>query len=149
MTWSTPERCQAEVLLTVCGAIVVSGLGRVATAHQIAPWSEDLTCLSHDAVGAAFRSTSAECFSHFQSDLDVAQRHKLDGRTQQKVLSAASCRAGHGHGPVELWTCKTLARRALPKVNDSISADRHVEKTSPIVYLWSNLHSYFIVQLSL
>ena len=87
-------------------------LGRVATAHQIAPWSEDLTCLSHHAVGAAFRSTSAECFSHFQSDTDVAQRRKLAGRTQQKVLSAASYRAGDGHGPIALEVRKTAAERA-------------------------------------
>ena len=79
MTWSTPERCQTEVLLTVCGAIVVSGLGRVATAHQIAPWSEDLTCLSHHAVGGAFRSTSAECLSHFLSDMVIVQRRKSIG----------------------------------------------------------------------
>ena len=54
-----PERCETEVLLTVCTVVVVGGLGRVATARQIAPWSEDLTCLSYHAVGAAFRSTSA------------------------------------------------------------------------------------------
>ena len=112
MTWSTPERCETEVLLTAFSAVEVGGLGRVATAHQIAPWSEDLTCLSHHAVGAAFRSTSAECFSHFQSDTDVAQRRKLAGRTQQKVLSAASYRAGDGHGPIALEVRKTAAERA-------------------------------------
>ena len=88
MTWSTPERCQTEVLLTVCGAIVVSGLGRVATAHQIAPWSEDMTCLSHHAVGAALRSTSVGGLSHFQSDLGIAQRRQLNTGTHRKLLSA-------------------------------------------------------------
>ena len=103
MTWSTPERCQTEVLLTVCGAIVVSGLGRVATAHQIAPWSEDLTCLSHHAVGAALRSTSVGGLSHFQSDLGIAQRRQLNLRTHRKLLSAEIRLAGHGYGPIELW----------------------------------------------
>ena len=112
MTWSTPERCETEVLLTVCGAIEVSGLGRVATAHQIAPWSEDLTCLSHHAVGAAFRSTSVGGFARSQSDMGIAQRRKLAGRTQQKVLSAASYRAGDGHGPIALEVRKTAAERA-------------------------------------
>ena len=112
MTWSTPERCQTEVLLTVCGAIVINGLGRVATAHQIAPWSEDLTCLSHHAVGAAFRSTSVGGFARSQSDMGIAQRRKLAGRTQQKVLSAASYRAGDGHGPIALEVRKTAAERA-------------------------------------
>ena len=37
--------------MTVCIAVEVGCLGRVATVHQIAPWSEDLT----HAVGAAFR----------------------------------------------------------------------------------------------
>ena len=35
----TPELCKAEVLLTVCIAVVLGSHGRVATAHQIAPWS--------------------------------------------------------------------------------------------------------------
>ena len=128
MTWSTPERCQTEVLLTVCGAIVVSGLGRVATAHQIAPWSEDLTCLSHHAVGAALRSTSVGGLARSQGDLGIAQRRKSDKCTPQKVGSALICSAGHGYGPVELWTCKTLARRALPKVSCFTSADRHLPR---------------------
>ena len=55
----------------MCGAIVVSGLGRVATAHQIAPWSEEMSCLSHHAVGAAFRSTSVWTVSNF---LDAVAR---------------------------------------------------------------------------
>ena len=76
MTWSTPERCETEVLLTVFSAVEVGGLGRVATAHQIAPWSEDLTCLSHHAVGAAFRSTSVGGFARSQSDMGIAQRRK-------------------------------------------------------------------------
>ena len=55
---------------------------RVATANQIAPWSRGSDLLSPTAASAAFRSTSAECFSHFQSeDMEVAQRRKLDGRT--------------------------------------------------------------------
>ena len=37
MTWPTPERCETEVLLTVCIAVVVGGLGRVAPARLIAP----------------------------------------------------------------------------------------------------------------
>ena len=41
--------------MTVYVALVVSSLDRVATAHQIAPWSEDLT----HAVGAAFRGALA------------------------------------------------------------------------------------------
>ena len=117
MTWSTPERCQTEVLLTVCGAIVVIGLGRVATAHQIAPWSEDLTCLSHHAVGAAFRSTSVGGLARSQSDLGIAQRRKSDRRTPHKVGSAPIASAGHGHGPAELRACKTLARRGRGKVS--------------------------------
>ena len=50
----TPERCEAEVLLAVCIAVVVGGHGRVATAHQIAPWSRGSDLLSPTAVGAAF-----------------------------------------------------------------------------------------------
>ena len=65
--------------MTVCGAIVVSGLGRVATAHQIAPWSEDMTCLSHHAVSAAFRSTSVWIVSNFLSDMVIVQRRKSIG----------------------------------------------------------------------
>ena len=62
----TPERCEAEVLLAVCIVVVVGGHGRVATAHQIAPWSRGSDLLSRTAVGAAFRSTSVGGFSHFQ-----------------------------------------------------------------------------------
>ena len=42
----TPKRCEAEVLLTVGIAVVVGGHGRVATAHQIAPWSRGSDLLS-------------------------------------------------------------------------------------------------------
>ena len=103
MTFPTPERCKTEVLLTVCGAIMVSGLGRVATAHQIAPWSEDMTCLSHHAVGAALRSTSVGGLAHLQSDMGIAQRRKSNTGTHHKVVSAGIHSAGHGHGPAELW----------------------------------------------
>ena len=128
-----PERCEAEVLLTVCIAVVVGGHGRVATAHQIAPWSRGSDLLSPTAVGDAFRSTSVGGFARSQSDMGIAQRHKSNTGTPQKVVSARICSAGHGHGPAELWTCKTLARRALRKVTDSISADRHVEMASPSI----------------
>ena len=53
MTWPTPERHQMEVLLTVCNAVVVGSLNRVATAHQIAPWSEDMTCLPSAVLSGA------------------------------------------------------------------------------------------------
>ena len=68
-----------------------------------------------------------------QSDMGIAQRRKSNPGTPH-LGSARICSAGHGYGPIALWTCQTLARRALRKVNDSISADRHVEKTSPIVH---------------
>ena len=61
----TPEQCEAEVLLTVCIAVVVGGHGRVATAHQIAPWSRGSDLLSPTAVGAAFQSTSVGGLSRF------------------------------------------------------------------------------------
>ena len=103
----TPERCEAEVLLTVCIAVVVGGHGRVATAHQIAPWSRGSDLLSPTAVGAAFRSTSVGGLAHFQSDMGIAQRRKSDSGTPQKVGSATICSAGHGYGPAELRACKT------------------------------------------
>ena len=90
MTWSTPERCQTEVLLTVCGAIVVSGLGRVATAHQIAPWSEDMTCLSHHAVGGAFRSTSVWTVANFLIAVARAVRCQSRNGTRHSVLSGGA-----------------------------------------------------------
>ena len=126
-----PERCEAEVLLTVCIAVVVGGHGRVATAHQIAPWSRGSDLLSPTAVGAAFRSTFVGGLARSQSDMGIAQRRKSNTGTPQKVASAWICSAGHGHGPAELWACQTSRAAALRKVNDSISADRHVEKKSP------------------
>ena len=106
----TPERCDAEVVLAVCIAIVVDGHGRVATAHQIAPWSprwsrgSDL--LSPTSVGAAFRSTSIGGFARSQSNMGIAQRSLIASGTRQKIGSATSYRSGHGHGPAELclWT---------------------------------------------
>ena len=127
----TPERHQIEVPRTVYVAVMMAVLGRVATARQIAPWSKDLTCQSHHAVGAAFWSTSVGGFARSQSDMGIAQRRKSDRRTPQKVRSAPICSAGHGHGPVELWARQTLARRALPKVSCFTSADGHLEIASP------------------
>ena len=98
-----PERCEAEVLLTVCIAVVVGGHGRVATAHQIAPWSRGSDLLSPTAVGAAFRSTSVGGLSHFQSDMGIAQRRQLNLRAHRKLLSAEIRLAGHGYGAAELW----------------------------------------------
>ena len=127
----TLERCEVEVLLAVCIVVVVGGHGRVATAHQIAPWSRGSDLLSSTAVGAAFRSTSVGGFARSQSDLGIAQRRKSNRCTPQNVGSAPICSDGHGYGPIALWTCKTLALRALRKVTDSISADTHVEMASP------------------
>ena len=62
--------------MTVYVAVMMAVLGRVAAAHQIAPWSKDLTCQSHHAVGAAFWSTSVGGLAHFQSDMGIAQRRK-------------------------------------------------------------------------
>ena len=64
-------------------------LGRVATAHQIAPWSRGSDLLSPTAVGAAFRSTSVGGLAHFQSDMGIAQRRQSNSRTHPKLLSAA------------------------------------------------------------
>ena len=110
----------------MCIVVVVGGHGRVATSHQIAPGSRGSDLRSRTAVGAAFRSTSVGGFARSQSDMGIAQRRKSNPGTPQNLGSAHICSDGHGHGPVELWTCKTLARRALRKVNDSISADTHV-----------------------
>ena len=131
VTCPAPERYETEVSMTVCTASMMAVLGRIATARQIAPWSKDLTCQSHHTVGAAFWSTSVGGLAHFQSDMGIAQRRKLAERTPRKLGSALSYSAGHGYGPAELWTCQTLARRALRKVTDSISADRHLEIASP------------------
>ena len=79
----TPERCEAEVPLAVCIAVVVGGHGRVATAHQIAPWSRGSDLLSRTAVGAAFRSTSVGDLAHFQSDMGIAQRSRSCGECTQ------------------------------------------------------------------
>ena len=65
--------------MTVCVAVMVSSLDRVATAHQIAPWSKDLTCQSHHTVGAAFWSTSVWIVSNFLSDMVIVQRRKSIG----------------------------------------------------------------------
>ena len=70
---------EAEVLLAVCIAVVVGGHGRVATAHQIAPWSRGSDLLSPTAVGAAFRSTSVGGLSNFLSDMVIVQRRKSIG----------------------------------------------------------------------
>ena len=88
MTFPTPEWCETEVLLTVCIAVEVDCLGRVAIAHQIAPWSEDLTCLSHHAVGAAFRSTSVWTVSNFLDAVARAVRCQSHARTHHTVASA-------------------------------------------------------------
>ena len=103
MTCPTPERCETEVVLTVYVAFMVSSLDRVATAHQIAPWSKDMTCQSHHAVVAAFWSTSVGGLSHFQSDMGIAQRRQLNLRAHRKLLSAEIRLAGHGYGAAELW----------------------------------------------
>ena len=63
----TPERCEAEVLLAVCIVAVVGGHGRVATAHQIAPWrslSKTFTCCERRCVASVpvrFRRTPPDC----------------------------------------------------------------------------------------
>ena len=114
----------------MCIAVVVGGHGRVATAHQIAPWSRGSDFLSPTAVGAAFRSTSVGGLAHFQSDTGIAQRSRIAECTVSP--EAGECtQLGSGYDPAALWTCQTLARRALPKVNDSISADTHVEMAPP------------------
>ena len=107
----TPERCEAEVLLTVCIAVVVGGHGRVATAHQIAPWSRGSDLLSPTAVGAAFRSTFVGGLARSQSDMGIAQRRQSNQCTPEKVWSALICSPGHGYGPAALWTC-TCTRTA-------------------------------------
>ena len=102
------------MLLTVCIAVMVGGHGRVATAHQIAPWCRGSDLLSPTAVGAAFRSTSVGGLSHFQSDMGrgskgdfyvmgIAQRRQLNLRAHRKLLSAEIRLAGHGYGAAELW----------------------------------------------
>ena len=48
----------------MCIVVVVGGHDRVATAHQIAPWSRGSDLLSPTAVGAAFRSTSVREVLH-------------------------------------------------------------------------------------
>ena len=132
MTWSTPERCQTEVLLTVCGAIVVSSLGRVATAHQIAPWSRGSDLLSPTAVGAAFRSTSVGGFG------TLTERHGHCTETQIKYRHSppgGECRYSLGWSwswpgrAVSVPNPRAARRR---KVNDSINADRHVEMAPPL-----------------
>ena len=55
MTCTTLERHDIEVPVAVCMAGMISVLSRVAAACRTAPWSEDMTCLSHDASSAAFR----------------------------------------------------------------------------------------------
>ena len=60
--------------MTVYVAVMMAVLGRVATARQIAPWSKDLTCQSHHAVGAAFWSTSVWIVSNFLIALARAMR---------------------------------------------------------------------------
>ena len=88
----------------MCIAVVVGGHGRVATAHQIAPWSRGSDLLSPTAVGAAFRSTFIGGLSRSQSDMGIVRRRKLNLRTPQKVASAEIRLAGHGYGPAALWT---------------------------------------------
>ena len=55
MTCTTLEWHDIEVSMAVCMAGMIAVLSRVAAACRTAPWSEDMTCLSHDASSAAFR----------------------------------------------------------------------------------------------
>ena len=110
---------------------MVGGHGRVATAHQIAPWSRGSDLLSPTAVGAVFRSTCVGVDWRFCA---LTARH---GHRTAETLGSARDLFGwsRGYGPIALWTCKTLARRARRKVIDSISADTqtHVEMAPPSV----------------
>ena len=110
MTYTTLERHDIEVPMPVCMAGMIAVLSRVAAACRTAPWSEDMTCLSHDASSAAFRWKTKCRKDNFQSDQGIGQTHPIAGRTPQKVGSALSYSAGHGYGPVKLWTCRTLLR---------------------------------------
>ena len=86
----TPERCEAEVLLTMCIAVEVGGLGRVATARQIAPWSRGSDLLSPTAVGAAFRSTSVWIVANFLIAVARAVRCQSHNGTRHNVASAVT-----------------------------------------------------------
>ena len=83
----------------MCIAVVVGSLGRVATTHQIAPWSEDMTCLSHHAVGAAFRADVCCTASGFLLAVLMYVRRKTYSRTQHDALSAAIAFAARASGP--------------------------------------------------
>ena len=97
-------------LLTVCVAVGVGGLGRVATAHQIAPWSEDQLydlpvtprrrrCFPEPFFPGPFRWRFGTLPERHGHRTETQIRHKLAGRTPRKVVSAASYSAGHGYGP--------------------------------------------------
>ena len=76
--------------MTVYVAVMMAVLGRVATSRQIAPWSKDLTCQSHHAVGAAFRSTSVWTVSNFLDAVVRAVRCQSRNGTRHSVASAVT-----------------------------------------------------------
>ena len=51
--------------MPVCMAGMMVVLSRVAAACRTTPWSEDMTCLSHDASSAAFRWQTCFTVSSF------------------------------------------------------------------------------------
>ena len=73
--------------MTVYVAVMMAVLGRVATARQIAPWSKDLTCQSHHAVGAAFRCTSVWTVANFLIAVARAMRCQSHADTHHSVAS--------------------------------------------------------------
>ena len=99
----------------MCIVVVVGGHGRVATAHQIAPWSRGSDLLSPTAVGDAFRSTSVGGYARSQSDMGIAQRSPIARCTPHEVGSAPSYAAGDGYGHIELWACQTVGATTARK----------------------------------